>query len=124
MSKLQLMTGCTLQKHRRCGLCGKTVMQRTGNRRYDGWFWHYKCWKAFLAPKKSEDQNMSDFKNGGAGPILSHRIDLLRDLNRRLESLLSDPQPGLFTWMAMVPQVIHKMQDVLDGKKDKPEDQT
>ena len=42
------MHGCKIQPHLRCGLCGKTVSAKTGNRKCDGWLWHFACWKSFL----------------------------------------------------------------------------
>jgi hypothetical protein len=35
-------------KHRCCGMCGEQVKAKEGNRKCDGWFWHYSCWLRFL----------------------------------------------------------------------------
>lgn len=51
-----LMSGHRLQDHRRCGKCGKHVRPWKGDRKCDGWVWHKKCWREFLAAYEQSPQ--------------------------------------------------------------------
>ena len=44
----KLMRGCKIQRHNRCGMCGKEVRVSKHSRKWDGWHWHTACWRSFL----------------------------------------------------------------------------
>lgn len=35
-----------------CGFCGRHVRPYRGALKADGWYWHKKCWREFLASRR------------------------------------------------------------------------
>jgi hypothetical protein len=50
--------------------------------------------------------------------IVMHRVNLLKTEVQKLQRLLENPQPGLFTWIQAVPVRVQAINDIMEGKKD------
>ena len=48
-----------MKKDKLCGCCGKKVAQGLPSKvkRFDGFYWHTKCWVKFLSTKNKRSQN-------------------------------------------------------------------
>jgi len=50
--------------------------------------------------------------------VSERRVELLREQNRQLTTLLVDPQLGLHTWMLAMETVRREINAILNGERD------